>query len=211
MNILNHENPYTFLETCAAENGAIETRLIPAEGIIVENRGPFKCRSGCPYYGTSLVCPPHALLPDEFRTVIRDYTWAFIVRFQTSVSVRDEIACSLLQTMADPDISSALKEETHNFFIGFGSDSKRFHHAMLRLEKSAFVAGYPFAVALMAGPCMLCDTCCGIRGSCAHPTMRRFPADALGVNIIKTANFAGMNVSFPFHESPSSIGILLVD
>jgi len=181
MHLLNRENPYLFLEIYAIETGALETCLIPSGGIIVENGGTFKCRFGCPYYGTSLVCPPHAPHPDEFRKIISDYTWALMVRFQTSISVRDETACSLLR-ITEPDISPELKEETQNF-----------------------------SVALMAGPCTLCNTCSGIRGLCSHPTMRHFPADALGVNVIKTAKLDGMEISFPFQKSPSSLGVLFID
>ena len=205
------ENPFQFLKSRAVAEGAVATCLIPAEGIIVENRGRFKCSSGCPYYGTSLVCPPHSPRPDEFRDVIKEYTQALLVRFQTVATAGDEISSSLLMMGSDPAIPSCQKEELQAFFSGFGNDCKKFHHAMLNLEKSAFLAGYPFAVALMPGPCILCDTCNGLTGSCIHPTKRRFPADALGVNLLKTANLAGMEITFPFHKSPSSFGILLIE
>ncbi len=205
------QNPFQFLEAYTNVAGAVESRLIPADGIVVENRGTFRCNSGCPYYGTSLVCPPHSPTPDEFRSVIRDYSHALLVRFQTAATASDEISSSLLKVMSDPTAPSDQKEELQVFFSEFGEDCKKFHHAMLNLEKSAFIAGYPFAVALMPGPCVLCDTCTGLSGSCAHPTKRRFPADALGVNLLKTAKLAGMEIIFPFHTSPSSFGILLID
>jgi len=205
------EDPCKFLESQAVAEGAVESRIIPAEGIIVENRGTFKCKSGCPYHGTSLVCPPHSPRPDEFREIIKDYSRALLVRFQTSATAGDEISSSLLMMTSDPDISSDQKKDVMAFFSGFGYDCKKFHHAMLNLEKSAFIAGYPFAVALMPGPCVLCDTCSGLTGSCAHPTKRRYPADALGVNLLKTARLSGMEIRFPFHKSPSSFGILLIE
>ncbi len=208
---MKQEKDYRFFETTARKAGAVEAKVIPAEGIIIENRGPFKCRSGCPYYGTSLVCPPHAPRADEFRAVLQDYSLALVVRFQTSATVSDEIACSMLRMMTDPNLPSGTKEEIQSFFAEFGDDCRKFHHAMLQLEREAFLAGYPLAVALMPGPCVLCETCNGIGGTCAHPTMKRFPADALGVNLIKTASLAGMKIGFPFHDSPSSIGILLID
>ncbi len=213
MTVVNRspQNPFQFLETRSIVEGAVEARLIPADGIIIENRGTFRCNSGCPYYGSSLVCPPHSPTPDEFRNVIRDYSYALLVRFQTSAAASDEISSSLLKVMSDPTTPSDQKEELQTFFSGFGDDCKKFHHAMLNLEKSAFIAGYPFAVALMPGPCVLCDTCTGLSGSCAHPTQRRFPADALGVNLLKTARLAGMDIQFPFHTSPSSFGILLIE
>jgi len=204
-------DPFQIFEKRAFDEGAVEARLIPADGIVVENRGIFRCNSGCPYYGTSLVCPPHSPTPDEFRSVIRDYSYALLVRFQTAATARDEISSSLLKVMSDPSTPSDQKEDLQTFFSGFGEDCKTFHHAMLNLEKSAFIAGYPFAVALMPGPCVLCDTCTGLSGSCAHPTKRRFPADALGVNLLKTARLAGMEIIFPFHTSPSSFGILLIE
>lgn len=205
------EHRFSFLEREATDGGAIETRLIPAEGIIIENRGILKCHSGCPYYGKSLVCPPHAILPDEFRKMVREYSQALIVRFQTSAKTGDEVASSFLRTMTDPDIPSERKQEFQAFFCEFGEDGKRFYHTMLNLEKAAFGTGYPFAAALMAGPCMLCDSCNVNAGFCVNPTKRRFSADALGINIIKTAGLAGIDIRFPFQTSPSTIGILLID
>lgn len=205
------EKDFRFLEISARDAGAIDARVIPAEGIIVENRGAFKCRSGCPYYATSLVCPPHAPAAEEFRAALRDYSQALVVRFQTSASVSDDIACSMLRMMADPNLSSGTKKDLQTFFAEFGDDCTKFYHAMLQLEREAFLAGYPFSLALMPGPCVLCETCSGIGGTCAHPTMKRYPADALGVNVIKTAELAGMKIEFPFHKSPSSIGILLIN
>ncbi len=211
MDNLPHHTPYSFLESKAIEVGATQSRLIPAEGIIIENRGTFKCRSGCPYYGSSLVCPPHAPHPDEFRMVLKEYSHAFIVRFISTAKAREEISSSILQILAKPDVPSDLKAELQDFFTVFKKDSRLFHQAMLQLEKTAFNSGYPYAVALMPGPCTLCDSCNGIKGSCSHPTMRRFPADAVGINLIKTAKMAGMDIIFPFNECPDSIGVLLID
>ncbi len=185
--------------------------MVPAGALIIENRGQFKCRSGCPYYGTSLVCPPHAPRAEEFRAVVREYSRALLVRFQTSARAGTEVASSLLRVQADPDTSPDLRNELERFFSGYGTDSYQFHCAMLTLERAAFLAGYPFSVALMPGPCPLCKTCSGLDGPCVHPTMRRYPADALGVNVIRTAKLAGMDLTFPFQGSPASIGILLID
>lgn len=207
---MSEANQFSFLDTSAREAGAIETGVIPAAGIIVENRGRFKCQSGCPYFGSSLVCPPHAPKPEEFRKVLDEYSQAMVVRFQTTATAQDETACSMLRLMTDPDIPECQREDLRQFYETFGADCRRFYLAMLSLEREAFRAGYPHAVALMPGPCLLCETCSGLNGACTHPTMRRFPADALGINLIRTAARAGMEIRFPFHGSPSSVGILLI-
>ncbi len=57
---------YAFLIEAARSLGAVQAKVIPATEIVVENRVPLKCRSGCIGYGKKLTCPPYALTPDEF-------------------------------------------------------------------------------------------------------------------------------------------------
>jgi predicted metal-binding protein len=83
---------------------------------------------------------------------------------------------------------------------------------MLDLEKAAFNAGYPFALTTICGPgSRLCETCNVQEGKCIHPTMKRFAPEALGINVMKTSENAGMPISCPAPENPERIAILLID
>ena len=40
----------------------------------------MKCRFGCREYGKSLQCPPYAMTPEEFRSLLADYSQAIMVQ-----------------------------------------------------------------------------------------------------------------------------------
>jgi len=58
-----------------------------------------------------------------------------------------------------------------DYFAG----SKEILQVMLELEKTAFNAGYTFALAFVGGSCRLCETCNVKSGICIHPTQARIP------------------------------------
>ncbi|MDD1729085.1 MAG: DUF2284 domain-containing protein, partial [Methanospirillum sp.] len=82
---------------------------------------------------------------------------------------------------------------------------------MLKLEKTAFNAGYTFALALVNGSCRLCKTCNIKEGICLHPTRARIPEHAVGINMKKTAELAGMPIQFPVSGYAEPMALLLVD
>ena len=49
------------------------------------------------------------------------------------------------------------------------------------------------------------------KGVCLNPTMARIAAEAVGINVIKTAENAGMAVKFPVEIIPGPMAILLID
>ncbi len=70
-------------------------------------------------------------------------------------------------------------------------------NTMLELERQPFNEGYTFALAFVNGSCRLCETCNTKGGICLHPTRARIPEQAVGINLIKTAERAGITISFP--------------
>ncbi|MHB1134176.1 MAG: DUF2284 domain-containing protein [Chloroflexota bacterium] len=81
--------------------------------------------------------------------------------------------------------------------------------AMLELERAAFAADEPLALALRPSRCTLCANC-DTNEPCRHPTRLRFSPEAVGINLSATCRQAGMRLVFPFQESPSHIGIVLL-
>ena len=82
---------------------------------------------------------------------------------------------------------------------------------MLELEKTAFNEGYIFALGFTSGSCALCEECNVKGGTCIYPSIARYPEHAVGVNIKKTVEKAGMNLFFPFQNKPEPIVLLLID
>lgn len=68
-----------------------------------------------------------------------------------------------------------------------------FHRRMLALERAAFLAGHPRALAFVAGPCRLCPAC--DPADCAQPKLARPSLEASGVDVFATAARAGWELS----------------
>ena len=72
-------------------------------------------------------------------------------------------------------------------------------------------SGYTLALVFVGGPCRLCETCNVKAGICIHPTRARIPQHAVGINMKKTAERAGMPIRFLAAGHPEPMAILLVD
>lgn len=200
-----------FLRISALELGATDARVIPASQIIIENRVLLKCKTGCSTYGTRLTCPPHVPTPDEFRKILSEYQYALLVKFTSPAKTESDVICSLQKNIFDPEADPQKKEKAEAFMQEYvGGNTERLH-IMLELERLAFNAGFTFALALVNGSCRLCETCNVKGGICIHPTLARIPEHAMGINMKKTAEQAGMSIQFPVIGYPHPMAVLLID
>jgi predicted metal-binding protein len=84
---------------------------------------------------------------------------------------------------------------------------------MTDLERAAFKLGYRYAAAFSGGECVLCDECVG-QGSgeaCRHPFKARPSMEAVGIDVVATAEAAGLTVELPAEDHPAWTGLLLID
>lgn len=202
---------YAFLMEKARELGAKDAKVIPAADIVVENRVPLKCRAGCIAYGKKLTCPPYVPTPDEFRKVLSEYHHALLVKFISPAEADPDVICSIYKYWLDPAAPADKKEQATQFWKDHFNGTGMFAPAMLELERTAFNAGNPFALAFVNGSCRLCETCNVKAGVCVHPTQARIPEHAVGVNMVKTAEKAGMPIRFPVQGHPELMALLLID
>ena len=209
--IINPDIDLHFLVEKAMDCGAKEAKIIPAKDITVENRVPLKCRAGCISYGKKLTCPPYVPTPDEFRVILSEYTHALLVKFRAAATADPDIICSLYKYWLDPDAPAEKKEKATRFWGDYFQASRDFTPVMLELEKTAFNAGYPLALAFVGGSCRICETCNVKGGTCLHPTRARIPEHAVGINMVKTAERAGMPITFPIEGHPEPMAVLLID
>ena len=210
--ILNKENQFAFLEKLALDSGAIEAKIIPAENVVVEDRVVLKCIAGCPSYKKKLNCPPYAPTVDEFRKMLKDYHYAMLIKFKSNAKMENEkVARSLLKCQYDEKIPTPIKEEATKFLDDWKKDNRKFNKIVLELEKAAFNKGFTFAVGFSIGSCSLCEKCSVEDRVCIYPTMTRFPEHAVGVNMKKTVEKAGMTITFPFEKVPDPVALLLID
>lgn len=196
---------YEFLKKAALELGAGSAKVIPADQVVVEDRVRLRCMIGCPSYGTNLKCPPHVPTPDEFRKVLKEYSFAMVVKHKPPNMPKEVKGLRV----DDPEEAKALKAklwpEYHAYY-------EKTLNIMLELERAAFSRGYVFAVAFYAGTCCLCEKCNVEKGVCLHPLTARVAAEAVGVNMVRTAENAGMSVRFSMEvKAPEPMAILLID
>ena len=203
-------SPFQFLLEEARRLGAMEAKIVTPSKLVVEDRVVLKCKSGCHMYGHKFVCPPHTPTPQEFRKILREYRAILIAKFPAEAEADEDVGRSLVKNLCAPDTPADLRTRTKEFWNTWGGDKKRILSAMLALEKAAFNKGYTLAIALTAGSCTLCEKC-NLEGTCAHPSMARYPEHALGVNVKKTLRNVGMSITFPFEKHPEGIGTLLID
>jgi len=202
---------YRFLTDAALAAGAVAAVIMPAGQIAVEERVRLKCSSGCSSYGKHLTCPPYSPTPQEFRHCLNEYSIVLLVKFRSAACLDDSIRCCLLSTVYDPGAAAEKKLKAARFFREFTEDNRNLNRVMLELENLAFNAGNPFALSTACGTCCLCENCDTKTRTCSHPTLRRFPAEALGINVVKTAADAGVHIRFPSPENPERVAFLLID
>ncbi len=201
---------FDFLKISALKLGAIDAKVVLSDHIFVEDRVTLKCR-GCVGYGKKLTCPPHVPTPEEFRRILSEYHYGLLVKFKSPARTDDDVVKSIYKYWLDPAAPSDKKEKASRFWNEYFDYSKEIHLTMLELEKAAFNEGYTFAVAFVNGSCRLCEKCNLEKGICLHPNMARIPEHAVGINMKKTAEEAGMALKFPIKGNPEPMAVLLID
>lgn len=202
---------FQYLEKLARDLGAINAKVIPADQVFVEDRVVLKCRAGCVGYGKKLTCPPHVPAPAEFRKILGEYSHVMLVKFKSPAHASDDVVRSIYKYWLDPAAPEDKKGQASKFWADYFEYSKTMHGIMLELEKAAFNKGNTFALAFVNGSCRLCEKCNVENGMCLHPTQARIPEHAVGVNMKKTAEKAGMRLKFPVEGNPEPMAILLID
>lgn len=207
----NRIKEFEFLKDKAIELGVVNSKIIPVDDVCVEHRVPLKCQAGCVGYGKKLTCPPYAPTVDEFIKILNEYEYALLLKFESPAKADYETTCSIYKNWLDPSVEENLKIKADQFWSEYFDYSKEIHFKMLKLEKEAFNKGYTFAIAFVNGSCRLCKTCNLKDKICNHPNLARIPEHAVGINMKKTAEKAGMELKFPFSEQPHIMTILLID
>ncbi|MFH0966769.1 MAG: DUF2284 domain-containing protein [Methanobacteriota archaeon] len=207
----NWGDEFSFLRKNAVDLGAAEAKVIPTTQIFVENRVTMKCRTGCISYGKKLTCPPYVPTPDEFKKILSEYRYALLVKFISPAIAEPDVICSIYRYWLDPKAPEEKKKKAEKFWNDHFDGTRNFSPVMLELERLAFNAGYTFALALMNGSCRLCERCNVKEGICLHPTQARMTEHAVGINMKKTAEAAGMPITFPVTGHPELMALLLIE
>jgi predicted metal-binding protein len=196
------------LRKFAIELGAEDGRIIATNKVVIEDRVVLKCKYWCDGYGANWSCPPFVPSPDEFRSVLKEYKYAMVAKFKCSAKVSEEI----LSLLMSREPLRTRGKELEDFYRIWDEDKRKAHRCLLKLEKFAFAKGFALALGLRPGSCNLCAQC-NVEKPCVHPESLRFTPAAVGINLIKTLQNAGMSLSVPLRkvgESPRVVMMLLI-
>ena len=173
------------------ERGASAVVLTNVADIVVDERVRLKCRVPvCDTYNKNLMCPPYVPSVAEFREALTNYTQAILI----------QVSALLHETHAH-----APREEV---FI----PARELHELVNLGEREAFEAGFRFAAGFIGGCCRLCDECVAAQGgtSCRFPFKARPSMEAMGIDVIATAEKAGLPVTFPVKNRVTWTGLILL-
>ena len=202
---------FEFLQRLALELGAADAKIIPSNSVVVEDRVVLKCKVGCTNYGKTLACPPYTPSAEEFRKIVGEYSYALFMKFTSKAEADSDLQKSLGKSQGDTTLPADMKLKADEFWAVWKADKHKMLDSVVKLEKEAMRKGYSLAVGFVSGSCQLCEKCNVASGICVHPEIARYSEDAVGVNVRKTAENAGIAVTFPFEKNPESFALLLID
>ena len=189
--MMKHKKVLDDIISLLKERGASTAVLANIADIVVDERVRLKCRVPvCDSYNKNLMCPPYVPPVAEFRAALRNYKQAILV--QISAPIHDTNA-------------NAPREEV---FIPAG----KLHELVNLGEREAFAAGFRFAAGFIGGCCRLCDECVALKGgtSCRVPFKARPSMEAMGIDVIATAEKTGLTLAFPVVDKVTWTGLILL-
>jgi predicted metal-binding protein len=131
---------------------------------------------------------------------LRKLAWEFgavDARIIPAGKVDPEVMKKLMIAETDPSVPQDVKEKAEKFWQAWKDDKRKMLQAVVDLEKAAMGKGFSLAISFVSGHCQLCEKCNTETKICVHPNLARYSEDAVGVNVRKTAQNAGITVTFP--------------
>lgn len=186
----------------AKGSGATHAKIIFAKDVVMDRRVRFKCAvPACSSYNRHLMCPPNLIPFDEFKEVIASYRKALIVQIVADYDSSDRSSEMTLCAELEGQVTEP-------------NDLMRKLHMMInRIEASAFKKGYYFAAGLIGGECMMCPECVSPHGGepCRHPFEARPSMEAMGIDVVRTCEKAGLKVALSSKDPVRWTGLVLLD
>ncbi len=195
----------------AKEFGATNAIFFDAKDVVVDERVRLKCLVPvCDDYGLNLMCPPHVMSVQEFREVLAKYNWAILIQIDEPIPVE------MIKEIQQANDVAALYKSTKfldSYKKSFNPVKLKLHRIVHKVEAQAFALGYRFATGFIGGSCKLCPECVAISNSqepCRHPFRARPPMEAVGIDVFKTAENAGLPFDIPPKNKTVWNGLVLV-
>jgi predicted metal-binding protein len=208
--MLQVEKDLEVLFNLAKELGATNAVSFDAKGVVVDERVRLKCLVPvCDDYGLNLMCPPYVMSVQEFREILAKYEWAILIQIEAPITA--EMKKEIEQA---GDVATLYKRAkfVDSYKKSFDPIKLKLHHIVNRVEAQAYALGYRFATGFKAGSCKLCPECVtkDSQEPCRHPFQSRPSMEAVGIDVFKTAENAGLPFDIPTKNKAVWNGLVLV-
>jgi predicted metal-binding protein len=187
----------------ALRAGATAARIIPSKQVVIDERVRLKCEvPRCAGYGQYLTCPPYVMSVETFSKIRSSYKWGLLVQVE---------AKDIDSTDKDKGrINRTILKENRKLHRSF---KLKLLEIVEAVESAAFKKGMRFAAGLVGGSCVLCERCVDDKSSqvCRHPFRARPPMEAVGIDVVKTAQNAGLPIHLSSSKNVVWTGLILLD
>jgi predicted metal-binding protein len=164
------------LRDMALASGASGFKFIQPARVVTAHWVRLKCQYGCKNYGTRYTCPPYSPSPEDTRKVLDEYSKAYLIKYEGFLEFDEYPPKKLDKAMTDLSLHVC--------------------KAAYDMERHAFLSGYYKAFSYGAHRCRKCDICAvmekGHKG-CRFPADTRPSIESAGIDIFKTAEYAGLS------------------
>ena len=194
----------------AKEFGATSAVSLDAKSVVVDERARLKCSVPiCDDYGLNLMCPPNVMSIQAFREILTKYNHAILIQIEAPIPPE------MVEEIRKAEDVAALYKSTRfldSYRKTFDPVRLKLHRMVHKLEAQAFALGYRFATGFTAGSCKLCKECVAISSDepCRQPFRARPSMEAVGIDVFKTAENAGLPFEIPPKEKTVWNGLVLV-
>ena len=197
---MGRKERYSELVGLAMRKGAARAKVIDSGDIVVDRRVRLKCEIPvCSSYNRHQMCPPNVMPVEEFEKIVRMYGKALIVQIRGETDSSDR---------SDSGISKELDDS-----VAPTGSQRALHKLVNELEAAAFKKGFYLATGFIGGECLLCPEC--VPPSSGKPCRRPFEArpsmEAMGIDVLKTCENAGLRVRLSSKEKVMWTGLVLLD
>jgi len=187
----------------AQKAGATAARILPSRQVVIDERVRLKCEvPRCAGYGQYLTCPPHVMSVDAFSRIRASYKWGLLVQVEAkNIDSTDK---------GKGRIDRAVLKENKKLHRPF---KLKLLEVVEAVESAAFKKGMLFATGWVGGSCVLCERCVDDKflKACRHPFRARPAMEAVGIDVVKTAQNAGLPIHLSSSKNVAWTGLILLD
>ncbi len=191
-------NSVAVMEKKAGDMGASDVRIISPGTLPVDDGVPDMCREPlCPCYGKCALCPPHAMKPQEFRSLVASFGKALL--FRRTVPAQELMGASAVHFQQLQVMASALETQARELGMS---------------QAQGYAAGSCLAALCPGLECAALEQ----GGTCRHPKTARSSLEAVGIHVFQLLEKVGWDItkitsqSAPEEgETGSLVGLVLLE